>query len=417
MVAGHLREVRGYYHIVLSYTDLDGKRKTPSKSTGLPVKGNKRKAESMLTEARMQKAHELEQEALKIQIKTQGTTPLLSRTNITFTAYMETWLEMIQGNVEQTTFGSYSNCIKKRIIPYFDEHYPGLLLVDLTPIHIQEYYIYERKVLNITNNTILHRHANIHKALKYATKTGLIPSNPAALVDRPKAGEYKASFCTKEELEQIIMASKGDPLEFAVMAAAYYGLRRSEVVGLKWSAINFETKTITIRHIVTDARIDGEHYLVQKDRAKNKTSYRSLPLIPSFEKLLLSMKARQEENRRVCGNCYNQNFLEYVYVDDLGELIKPDYITGHFPILLARHGLRRIRYHDLRHSCASLLLANGVNLKMIQEWLGHSNISTTGNIYAHLDVESKQFSAGVIQNILCPQETDEKSSQDTAENG
>ena len=342
---------------------------------------------------------------------------LLSRTNITFTAYMETWLEMIQGNVEQTTFGSYSNCIKKRIIPYFDEHYPGLLLVDLTPIHIQEYYIYERKVLNVTNNTILHRHANIHKALKYATKTGLIPSNPAALVDRPKAGEYKASFCTKEELEQIIMASKGDPMEFAVMAAAYYGLRRSEVVGLKWSAINFETKTITIRHIVTDARIDGEHYLVQKDRAKNKTSYRSLPLIPSFEKLLLSMKARQEENRRVCGNCYNQNFLEYVYVDDLGELIKPDYITGHFPILLARHGLRRIRYHDLRHSCASLLLANGVNLKMIQEWLGHSNISTTGNIYAHLDVESKQFSAGVIQNILCPQETDEKSSQDTAENG
>jgi integrase len=129
------------------------------------------------------------------------------------------------------------------------------------------------------------------------------------------------------------------------------------------------------------------------------------------------MKARQEENRRVCGSCYNQNFLEYVYVDDLGELIKPDYITGHFPILLARHGLRRIRYHDLRHSCASLLLANGVNLKMIQEWLGHSNISTTGNIYAHLDVESKQFSAGVIQNILCPQETDEKSSQDTAENG
>jgi integrase len=398
MVAGHLREVRGFYHIVLSYTGIDGKRHTPSKSTGLPVKGNKKKAEALLQEARRQKAQELEQEAMKAEV--QEAVPVLGRSNITFTSYMATWLDMVQGNIEQTTLCSYTNSIKKRIIPYFDSHYPGLLLCDLTPVHIQEYYIYERKVNRVSNNTILRRHANIHKALKYAVKTSMIPSNPADMIERPKPGDYKANFCTKKELETIMLAAKGDPLEFAIITATFYGLRRSEIVGLKWSAINFESKTITIRHTVTEVRIEGEHFLAQKDRAKNKSSYRSLPLLPQFEQLLRAMKARQTENQRVCGDCYNRDYLEYVYVDDLGNIIRPDYITTHFQILLKKHNLRQVRFHDLRHSCASLLLANGVNLKMIQEWLGHSNIATTGNIYAHLDVESKQISAGVMQNMF-----------------
>jgi len=407
MVAGHLREIRGYYHIVLSYTDLDGKRKTPSKATGLPVKGNKKKAEAMLFEARKQKEQDLEQEALRV--KFSGAAASSRQSNITFTAYMATWLDMVEGNIEQSTLDSYTRSVKKKIIPYFDKHYPGLLLVDLTPVHIQEYYSFERKYNKVSNNTILHRHANIHKALKYAARTGLIPSNPAALVERPKANDFMANFCTRSEMEKILLAAKGDPLEFAVTAAAFYGLRRSEIAGLKWSAVNFEDKTITIRHTVIDVTIDGEIRLVQKDRAKNKTSYRSLPLIPQFETLLLSMKAQQERNRQTYGDSYNQEFLEYVNVDELGNLIMPRFITDHFAIILARNNLRKIRFHDLRHSCASLLLANGVNLKMIQEWLGHSNISTTGNIYAHLDMESKKFSASVIQNIF----QEQKETQET----
>ena len=401
MVAGHLREIGGYYHIVLSYTDLDGKRKTPSKSTGLPVKGNRRKAEAMLLEARTRKAQELSQEALRVKASgTIGASGSPVKSNITFTAYMSRWLEMIEGNVEQSTFDSYTRNVKKVIIPYFDKHYPGLLLMDLTPLHIQEFYSYDRKYNKVSNNTILRRHANIHKALKYAAKAGLIPSSPADLVDRPKSNDFVANFCTRTEMEQILLAAKGDPLEFAVTAAAFYGLRRSEIAGLKWSAINFEDKTITIRHTVVDLNMDGECRLIKKDRTKNKTSYRSLPLIPQFETLLLSMKAQQERNRLICGDSYNKEYLEYVNVDELGNLIMPRYITDHFRTILARNNLRKIRFHDLRHSCASLLLANGVNLKMIQEWLGHSNISTTGNIYAHLDVSSKKFSASVIQNIF-----------------
>ena len=108
-----------------------------------------------------------------------------------------------------------------------------------------------------------------------------------------------------------------------------------------------------------------------------KSSYRSLPLVPPFEELLHRLKAKQEQNRKLCGRAYCTKYTDYIYVNEIGELVKPGYLTQHFPYILEKNGLRKIRYHDLRHSCASLLYANGVSLKEIQEWLGHSDISTT----------------------------------------
>ena len=112
---------------------------------------------------------------------------------------------------------------------------------------------------------------------------------------------------------------------------------------------------------------------------------RTLPLVPFMRERLLALKEEQQENRRLCGRSYIREYLEYVCVNEIGDLIKPHYVTESFPKLLKAKGMRQIRYHDLRHSCASLLLANGVPMKQIQEWLGHSDFSTTANIYAHLD--------------------------------
>ena len=119
-----------------------------------------------------------------------------------------------------------------------------------------------------------------------------------------------------------------------------------------------------------------------------------------FEELLLRLKEEQAQNRKLCGRSYSKKYTEYIYVDQLGQLIKPGYITQHFPQVLEKNGLRRIRFHDLRHSCASLLHANGVSMKEIQVWLGHSDISTTMNIYTHLDVDSKVASANAIISIF-----------------
>lgn len=120
---------------------------------------------------------------------------------------------------------------------------------------------------------------------------------------------------------------------------------------------------------------------------------RTLPLVPMFRERLLEAKAAEERKKRLCGRSYGEGYLDYICVDEMGNLIKPEYVTAAFPVFLEPNGLRKIRFHDLRHSCASLLLINGIPMKQIQEWLGHSGFSTTANIYAHLHYSSKIGSA------------------------
>ena len=221
-------------------------------------------------------------------------------------------------------------------------------------------------------------------------------------MERPKKNKFVASYYNKEELDTLFKVSKGDPMELAIILAAFYGLRRSEVVGLKWSAIDFERKTITIKYTVIEVNLnDGRgNVLIEKERTKSKTSRRTLPLVKPFEDLLIKMYREQKQNRRLCGDCYCTDYLDFIYVNEIGERIKPGYLTQHFPLLLKKYNLRKIRFHDLRHSCASLLYANGVSLKQIQEWLGHSDISTTSNIYTHLDYSSKVSSANAILSVF-----------------
>ena len=395
MVAGHLREKRGIYHMILSYTNENGERVTPTKSTGLPVKGNKKRAEAMLNDWR--KSEDL---ALKKRKANGSLNKLDPDQEILFTKFMLDWLEMMKNSVEVTTYASYAQAIKSKINPYFDARFPTLTLSQITPKHIQDYYTWEMTENDVSANTVIHRHANIRKALQYAFKTGLIDINPADRIERPKKVKYVGSTYNDQELEQLFAVTKGDLIELPVMLAAFYGLRRSEVLGLKWDAIDFEKKTITIKHTVTQTTLDGKSVIIEKDRTKTKSSYRTLPLVKPFEDALLRKKAEQAENRRLCGKCYDQSHLDYINVNEMGKLITPGFLTQHFPLVLERNGMKKIRFHDLRHSCASLLYSNGVALKDIQEWLGHSDISTTSNIYTHLDYSSKVASANAILSLL-----------------
>ena len=278
----------------------------------------------------------------------------------------------------------------KHIIPYFEPL--GVTLAGLQLRQIQSFYLHEAETLK--NTSILRFHANLHKALKYAVRIDLIASNPVDKVDRPKPQAFMASYYSAEEMEKLFEAAQGHKLELIIQLAAFYGLRRAEVMGLRWEAIDFEAKTLTIRHIVTSTRIDGKKILVEADRAKTKSSLRTLPLVDPIAERLKAVKEQQEYNQKICGNCYNQEYLGYVFVDAMGNLIQPDSVTTGFPQLLKENGLRRIRFHDLRHSCASLLLKEGVPMKQIQEWLGHSDISTTANIYAHMVALAKHQRAG-----------------------
>lgn len=315
---------------------------------------------------------------------------------VLFSDFMLQWLEIVKPTIAITTYSSYSNMVKGVIVPYFKER--GIMLKQLRPIDIQAFYMEQLK--RVKANSVIHYHANIHKALKYAVKIDLLDSNPADKVERPKKNPFMGSFYDSDEVEKLFEATKGTLLEIPVFLGAFYGLRRSEVLGLKWNAIDFQSNTITIKHTVTSCNLDGKHIQVAQDTTKTKSSLRVLPLVPAFREKLLELRDYQKECKRLCGKCYNKQYQEYICVDEMGKLISPHYLTSAFPKLLEKNGLRRIRFHDLRHSCASLLLANGVPMKQIQEWLGHSDFSTTANVYAHLDYNSKLSSADAMVNGL-----------------
>ena len=388
MVAGHLTLKNGKYYAVLNYKNAGGQRKTKWISLGLSEKGNKRKAESEL--ARLRAEFEPPKEAGDLS------------SDMLFADYLLEWLEIAKGRLAHATYGAYQGLLKSTIVPYFRKK--KLTLRELEARHLQMFY--SEMLRRVTPNTVIHHHAVIHSALKYAVKTDMLIQNVADKVDRPRKNSFQPVFLSADEMQKMFEALRGTKLELPVLVAAFYGLRRGEVVGLKWDAIDFERNTITIRHIVTNAKIDGKYEIVREDRAKTKSSLRSLPLVDNIREKLLALKEQQKENKRICGNCYNREYDGYVFVDVMGNIFNPRNLSSNFSKLLELKGLRHIRFHDLRHSCASLLLANDVPMKQIQEWLGHSDISTTANIYSHLDYKSKLTSANVMDNVLTLPETE-----------
>jgi len=381
MVAGYLREKKGYYYAVLIYTDSNGNRKENWIATGCSIIGSRRRAEAKLVELCQSFIPEAEVSPMS---------------QMLFSDYMLHWLELIEPTVAQTTYAGYSQIVRTKVAPYFKAK--GIKLIDLTPSDLQLYYAYELQ--NVKAQTVISYHSNIHRALKYAVKNGLILSNPAERVDRPKATRYVGNFYSAEEIIQLLEISQGTKLEFPILLAAFYGLRRSEAIGLKWSAIDFQNNTLTIQHTVTSCTVDGKLTVIHQDTTKTKSSKRTLPLVGFVKERLLELQKKQELNQKLCGNCYVTEYTDYICVDDIGNLITPQYVTETFPKLLKAHGMRRIRYHDLRHSCASLLLSSGVPMKMIQDWLGHSDFATTANIYSHLDYTAKLKSADAMLSTL-----------------
>ena len=403
LVAGHLTLKNGRYYAVLNYRNAGGQRKTKWISLGLPEKGNKRKAEAEL--ARLRAEFEPPKEVGDLS------------SDMLFADYLLEWLEIAKGRLAVATYSSYAAMIKKPVGPYFRQR--NLTLRELEARHLQMFY--SEMLRKVKPNTVIHYHAIIHSALKYAVKTDMLVQNVADKVDRPKKNSFQPVFLSAEEMQKMFEALRGTKLELPVLVAAFYGFRRGEVLGLKWDAIDFERGTISVIRTVTTITLDGKQTEIEQQSAKTKSSLRTLPLIGSFREYFLQVKEAQELNKQVCGNCYNHEYDGFVFVDELGERMRANYLTSAFPKFLEDHGLRRMRFHDLRHSCASLLLANGVPLKHIQEWLGHSDFTTTANIYAHLDYKSKITSAQAMETGLAlPEGGDFESrwgSIDVGENG
>ena len=331
LVAGHLTLKNGRYYAVLNYRNAGGQRKTKWISLGLPEKGNKRKAEAEL--ARLRAEFEPPKEVGDLS------------SDMLFADYLLEWLEIAKGRLAVATYSSYAAMIKKPVGPYF--HQRNLTLRELEARHLQMFY--SEMLRKVKPNTVIHYHAIIHSALKYAVKTDMLVQNVADKVDRPKKNSFQPVFLSAEEMQKMFEALRGTKLELPVLVAAFYGFRRGEVLGLKWDAIDFERGTISVIRTVTTITLDGKQTEIEQQSAKTKSSLRTLPLIGSFREYFLQVKEAQELNKQVCGNCYNHEYDGFVFVDELGERMRANYLTSAFPKFLEDHGLRRMRFHDLRH--------------------------------------------------------------------
>ena len=390
-ITGHLEEKNGKWYAAVNHYDANGKRRVRWHSLDLEAKkGSKKEATERLNKL-LDKIN-----AGEIYLAESMTHAERERNRIANSKvedYLLEWLDGHRVRIAHNTAVDYERYIRNRMIPFFQPM--GLTVKEVTGDEINEFYQAMLKS-GLKGATVQRYHAVLHLAFKSAVKRKIIPTNPVEQADRPKSQQFIGNYYNADEIKHLLEVVHGDELYIVIMMAAYYGLRRSEVLGLKWSAIDFTSKQVHVRHKVLDEDGEPEGY----DVMKTKSSYRTLPLLPQIEEELLREKARQEELKSVMKNAYSREYEEYICVDALGMLFRPAYVSSHFDVLLKRNGLRKIRFHDLRHSVASLLLSNKIPMKMIQDWLGHSDMGTTANIYSHIDSASKMESAETIGKAL-----------------
>lgn len=369
------------YYAVINYKD-GATYKQKWVSLNLPVKNNKRNAEAKLNEI-----------VLRFD-------PLNERRGTDLIAYIRAWLEKKRPFVELSTWEGYSIYANRHIIPYFE---PKKLTVEkVTPKDIQDYYCekatsgrLDGKPGGLSRAAIIKHAIVLREVFDSAKLDGLIKTNPCANAKIPKILSKPAErkFLSQAEANDLVAAFSGHVLYSLVCITLLYGLRRSEVLGLKWDAIDFQRKTITIcRTIVKNLTIE------EKERTKNNSSYRTFLLIETAEEILSRVKREQDEYKEKLGDAYIDN--GYVFAWPNGEPFRPDFVTKSFEKHLAKMGLPKMRFHDLRHSTSSILYDKGWGLKDIQLWMRHSSIEVTGDIYTHITNDRKAKTADSLNDVL-----------------
>jgi Site-specific recombinase XerC len=380
LISGHISEKRGYLYVILNLRKPNGTRGPKWFSTGLKAKGNKRKAEEILIEMRRQYSS----------LEISG----VDAFKLSVSEYLSVWVLGTKSQIAPSTYESYCQIIFGKLVPYFDNI--NLMLCALKPFHLDALY---QSLLDkgLSPNTVIRYHAVIHKALSDAVRKEILVTNPAALAQRPSKEDFMTIPYSADEIQQLFDSIKGHKLELLIKLTAFYGLRRSEVLGLKWKAVNFEQSTITINHTVHRIHDSGKTTNICRDKVKRKSSYRTLPMPEPIQKAIIVHR----DERYAVGRPEPD---AYLFLDKRGDVIKPDYVSTAFSKLLHKNGLRHIRLHDLRHSSAGILISNRIPLIEVQQWLGHSTINTTASFYAHLEYAVKEQSAAVMSGQLFKEE-------------
>ena len=314
---------------------------------------------------------------------------------ISLREFLEDWLITKEASLRPETHYQYSMTCRKYIIPLLGK----LKLIELRPEHIQKLYQAEKQA-GVGDRTIEMIHMVLHGALGHAVKLGLLSRNPtdATIPIRPKHKEMK--FYDETQVNQFLLSAKGDNYEMIYYLAIATGMRQSELLGLKWSDLDWRYKTIIVQRQLTRGKKDGDYFTSLKTQA----GYRTILLGNiTIDKLREHYKIQQNEQKEM-GERWEENDL--IFPSSIGTPLDQYNLYHKFKTLIQISGLPEIRFHDLRHTAASLMLNHGIPPIIVSRRLGHSKVSITLDIYGHLIQEMQNEAAELIDELISPIEVD-----------
>jgi integrase len=308
--------------------------------------------------------------------------------NMTVGEYLDSWLnDSVRDTVRRRTWERFEQFVRVHLTPALGK----IKLAKLTPAHVRGLYR-DRLNSGLAPRTVLHTHRVFSKALKQAAADGLIPRNPTAPVKPPQPRREEIRPLNREQVRALFEAASGDRLEALYVLAVTAGLRRGELQALKWEDVDLEAGMIQVRRTLSEPK--GGYIFEAPKSGKG----RQIRLTQRASEALRSHRKRQLEEKLRVGGLWQDHGL--VFPSQVGTPLLGGNLNRAFKALLQRAGLPEIRFHDLRHTCATLLLRQGVNPKFVQELLGHADISLTLNVYSHVLPDMGDAAAGAMDAAL-----------------
>ena len=311
-------------------------------------------------------------------------------TPVTTAAWMTTWLDVHKPNIEATTRTGYEEKIRNYIIPAMG-HIP-INHIDGTFV---QSWIRDMSDRGLAPRTIKNAHQCLNSAMKTAVQLRMLPCNPCQYTILPKIEEYNADVYTDPEIQAAINAAKGTDAFLLVFLGLSVGLRRGELCALKWQHIDLDNRKINI----LENRVTTKGKVITK-QPKSKSSKRTITIGKSTCQILQQAKGEYEEQRKAYGPGFSKE--DYVIHLKDGSPYHPDSLTQKWDRFMSKHGLKHIRLHDLRHSCATSMFANNVDPKTVQTRMGHSSSKITMDIYVHRTQAMDEHAAEVMDKVICP---------------
>src|SRR5215210_4971925 len=310
--------------------------------------------------------------------------------NLRVEEYLDRWLKgSVRGNVKPITYESYERIIRVHVVPTL-----GRVKLDkLTPLDLQTLYR-ERLDSGLSTRTVQYVHVVVHRALKQAVRWGLVPRNVSEAVDPPRTHRKEMRPLSPEQARTFLEAARGDRLEALYVIALHCGLRQGELFGLRWGDVDLEAGTLRVNRSLSRTK-DGPAFTVPK----TTKSRRTVRLTNGAIEALKRHSERQAEETVRVDTLYADQGL--VFASEVGTPLNRHNVTQRsFKPLLQRAGLPDVRFHDLRHTCATLLLGKGLHPKFVQELLGHATIAITLDTYSHVLPGMGDQTRWAIEDVL-----------------